>query len=97
MFLLLLQWEAKAWSSHHRDGGMTGWEGAADGLQERLVFNAGLGVPIIPQEASGLLWLMAAPILERGALSTWERAILAQLWQIPQHPLPSNLLWSGIV
>lgn len=39
---------AKAWSSHHRDGGMTGWEGAADGLQERLMFNVGLGFPIIP-------------------------------------------------
>lgn len=48
LFLLLLQWEAKAWSSHHRDGGMTGWEGAADGLQERLMFNVGLGFPIIP-------------------------------------------------
>lgn len=32
----------------YRDGGMTGWEGAEEGLEERLVFSVGLRVAIIP-------------------------------------------------
>lgn len=36
---------AEAWRSY-RDGGMTGWEGAEEGLEERLVFSAGLWVKI---------------------------------------------------
>lgn len=32
----------------YRDGGMAGWEGAEEGLEERLVFSVGLWDEIIP-------------------------------------------------
>lgn len=38
---------AKAWRNY-QDGGMTGLEGAEEGLEVRLVFRVGLWVQIIP-------------------------------------------------